>query len=145
MVRSLLFIFLLLLISCESPTDDEIDCSTISEGKIVELITPTGGESLKIGDKVPVKWKVNTELLQSQVALKISINGSSGPWLHVFDKGIKVPATEESGIVCMDTVWTIGQENEALNYGNSQTVLVRVENYFDSGMYDVSGMITVSE
>lgn len=144
MIRGLFFVLIVILFSCEKPTDS-IDCSSISEGKVVELISPTGGESYKIGDNVPVKWKVDTELLQSQVALKISINGSSGPWSQVFDRGIDVPATEESGVVCMDTIWTIGQENVAVNYGNSQTILVRIENYFDSGMYDESGMVTVSE
>jgi len=144
MVRGLIVVALLFFIFCDGPTDDD-DCSSISSGKAVELITPIGGESYSVGDKVPVKWKVDTDKIQTQVSLKVSVNGSSGPFLNIFNQGIYVPA-EDGGIVCMDTTWTIGQEWDAVNYSGSQTVILQVGKYNEeAALSDVSGMITINE
>ena len=145
MVRILFVIAsLLLFISCNGPTEED-DCSTISSGKAVELITPTGGESFTIGDRVPVKWKVDTDIIQTQVSLKVSLNGSSGPFLNIFDRGIYVPS-EEGGVVCMDTTWTVGQEYDGVNYSGSQTVNLQVGKYNEEAdLSDISGMITINE
>ena len=144
MVQGVLIVAsLLLLISCNGPTEEE-DCSSISSGKAVELITPTGGESFSIGDHVPVKWKVDTDIIQSKVVLQVSLSGSVGPFYNMC-LGISVPA-EDGGIVCMDTVWTVGQEYDSVNYGSSQTVNLRVAKYNDEAAFsDVSGMITINE
>lgn len=143
MVRGLFVAALFFLIFCNGPTE-EGDCSSISSGKVVELVTPIGGESYSIGDQVLVKWKVNTDIIQSQVVLRVSLNGSIGPFYNI-TSGIFVPA-EDGGVVCMDTVWVVGQERDAVNYGSSQTVNLQVAKYGDEGLYnDLSGMITINE
>ncbi len=123
---------------CDSPAEVE-ECTPVES---IELISPLSG-SFEVGETVNVSWKVNREMI-SQVDISVSANGENGPWRRIFGRGINVPGTTGE-TVCMDTAWTIGEENENIDYSTAQTVLLKICNYSAcSGEYDISSPLAVN-
>ncbi len=142
MVLSLLLPFMMF---CDSnPTDSE-DCSKLSDpDAAIELVYPAGGETFTVGSSVNVRWKVATELITSgMVTVEVSVNGISGPWKQLISGGVSVPSDVK--VACMDTVWTIGGEWGMIDYTASQTVLLKVRDYNDNNIKDVSSSITINQ
>ncbi|MBN1577018.1 MAG: hypothetical protein JW913_10725 [Chitinispirillaceae bacterium] len=136
-VSALLFFMLL----CDTNPTEQEECSRLSDpDKGIELIFPRGGEIFTVGNSVDIRWKVDAAMIV-QVTVEVSINGIDGPWRNIH-RAIDVP--QGNDIICMDTVWTIGEEYETIEYAASQTVLLKVSDYLDKSSHkDVSSMITV--
>ncbi|MBN1307931.1 MAG: hypothetical protein JXA18_08445 [Chitinispirillaceae bacterium] len=141
MMRLMVFCLLICFyLFCKGPNGG--DCTPADADMGIELVFPRGGETFTVGSNVAVSWKVDGTKM-SQVALMVSTTGLSGPWRNIFGHGIDVP---QSGNLCMDTVWTIGQEYEKnyIDYGPSgTTVHLRVCGYINNDLKDESSMITV--
>jgi hypothetical protein len=130
----------ILLLTCVN--QDTGDCSTLARPERgVELVYPRGGESFTLGQYIIVSWKAD-QRMSGAVELSVSQNGSSGPWRSIFADDIPVPG--DSGVVCMDTLWIPGNEFNSVGYAASGTVLLRISDAANSGLYDESGMITIS-
>ena len=114
--------------SCNDPAGDE-GCTPIADpDKSMELITPLSG-TYSVGNSVEVGWKVNAQDIDL-VVLQVSTSGSNGPWRNIY-RGITVPG--DSGVVCMDTVWVIGQEYDNIDYSSPVTLLLRAAWYNHEG------------
>jgi hypothetical protein len=143
MFRTLFFcIAVLWAVNCDNPSGNG-ECTPFDDDEtFIELISPSGGEVFDVGDIVPVSWKVNPDVVP-QVILQVSTGGDAGPWRNVFDKGIGVPTGGD--VVCMDTVWRIGSEDQEVSYGSSGTVTFRVGWYDEPALiFDIADMITVN-
>lgn len=143
MFLTAVFAVAVLILSCNP--QDSGECTPIANpDKGVELISPDGG-SLDYGSTVYINWKADPSRVE-QVALQVSTSGINGPWRHIFSHGIDVPP--DNDIVCMDTLWTIGDEYESnlIDYGTAGTILLRVASYNEltnEALRDVSSSITV--
>lgn len=127
---------------CDPPTEDVIDCSTLSDpANGIELVYPKGMESFSYDELVDVKFKVDPDKI-SLVNLRISTT-STGPFRDIFSRSIKVPAG--GGIQCIDTVWAIGKEHDPIDYASSSTFYLRVEKYSDATHSSTSGLITINK
>ena len=135
--------FLLYILSCDDPTTEE-GCTISDSDYGVELITPTGGETVTVGDVVEVKWKVNPEMIPDQIFLGVSTTGSSGPFQSILGKGMNI--WEGEAPMCMDTIWVVGEEYATVDYSRDVTVHIKVARYNDRSneyLYDISNAITV--
>lgn len=131
-------------IMCQDPSGEE-GCTPLTDAdKDVELVSPLIG-TYEVGDYVEVAWKMNPGKV-SQVAVQLSTTGESGPWRQVFSQGVSTDEFE-SEVVCLDTVWVVGDEYENIDYSSTETVLLRVTNYLSQGttyQTDVSNTLTVN-
>ena len=134
------------LMSCKGPAESG-GCTPIADpDKEMELVTPISG-TFSVGSSVEVAWKVNPEEVD-MVVIQVSTSGLSGPWRDVYHDGIPVPRSGD--LVCMDTVWAVGQEYAPVDYAETSTVLLRVGWYshtssaYDYAM-DVSSTITINK
>lgn len=142
-MKKILIIVVSIFIFCGDNNSIE-ECTTISDpNKAIELIYPRGGETFTVGNSVNVRWKVRSSIVE-MVMLQVSTGGINGPWRNILSRGMVVPDSEE--IVCMDTIWTIGNEHdkENINYSSGTTVYLRVGWYnHESEESDISGLITI--
>lgn len=132
--------------SCPGSSGSE-GCTPIADSnKEVELVSPLNG-SFHVGQMVEVAWKVNPKEV-SKVVLQLSISGTSGPWRDIIENGVLVKYEDsETDLVCMDTIWEVGNEFAPIDFSSTQTVLLRVTNYQNQGtdyVTDVSNTITIS-
>ena len=126
---------------CNGP-DENKDCSTLADPQRgIELVYPRGLESFERGTDVMVRWKVDPRII-GQVTLRVSANGVDGPWRNIC-RAIDVPSGD--AIICMDTVWSIGNEYEPVSYTASGTVNIQVGWYNHENDYsDMSGAIIIN-
>lgn len=121
-----------LFLFCNSG-DAPSDCTPITDSdKNVELIYPKGGETFKVGQQIPVKWKVNDKNVE--VVLEVS-DGSS--WKTLTKEAMQVTGP------CMDTVWTIGTQFQTVDLSKGHLSL-RVYGY-QTGEADASGEFTITQ
>lgn len=114
--------------SCKGPAENE-GCTPIADAdKAMELAAPLSG-TYSVGNSVEVAWKVDAGEVDL-VILQVSTSGSAGPWENIY-RGISVPG--DSGVVCMDTVWVIGQEYDDVDYSSPVTLLLRAAWYNHEG------------
>lgn len=142
MVRIVTFFLVVLffIIQCGDTGTD--DCSVLNNPG-VELITPRGTEVFSMGESVAVRWKVDPDKVMT-IKVAMSTISPDGPFYSIFAHSIPVPL--EGGKQCMDTVWVIGEEpGHIFTYSPPQTVYLRVEDYNNSDVNNVSGMITINE
>lgn len=128
---------------CDNPQENKVDCSTLKDPQSgVELVYPLGGETLNYGSTVNVKWKVDPNDVPS-VVLGVSTTGESGPYKSIIKGSMSVPLG--TGVMCMDTVWTIGNEYATVNWpAEGTTVHFRVAKYNDEGTYNsITTKITI--
>ena len=110
--------FTLLLSGCNPQESEEVDC-TPSNNEIVELTSELSGKTFNVGDTVELKWKIDRDAISNgSVDLKITIdNGLS--WSTIPEGSIDIPVGEQ--YQCMAYKWVIGEENEIVDYQQTNT------------------------
>jgi hypothetical protein len=132
-----------MLVLCNENPEETEDCSTLSDPEMgLELIYPKSG-NFTMGNTVPVKWKVNPKKMQ-KVDIQVSASGIEGPYRNILSKSIAITDGDET--ICMDTLWTIGNEFSTVDYNaaSGTTVYVRVVKYSEEDIKSVSNPISIN-
>ena len=58
-------------------------CATASVNAHTTLVTPNGGEVLRVGTKVTIKWRIDIQHQQKGWNLWYSTTGAAGPWITI--------------------------------------------------------------
>jgi hypothetical protein len=96
----------------------------------LELLYPKGGESLKVGDTVTIRWQINDSTKVSSVKAKLSTNNGITYDVWITGSGSIFPPQ-------MYVPWTItvGQV--------SNQCKIMIGDYLDNSITDMSGTFTV--
>ncbi len=115
----------LFLWGCEDNTVKPEDGCTVSDGGMVELVYPEGGETFYIGDTVTIKYKIDSERI-IDAGIDVMANGAE-IGVSIPSKGIDVPTDQKYN--CMSYEWVIGDENGDVNYKSENEVVLFIHLY----------------
>ncbi|HLV33123.1 MAG TPA: hypothetical protein VKY57_16265 [Chitinispirillaceae bacterium] len=127
MMRKYLIICLFLFLGCvNGPEEEKRECTPLSDpDEAVEIMSPKTGDKFTVGDTVRLSFKVNTDLATLGISAQVKFNK------NVF---LRIDLPDQS-LVCVDTVWVIGEEWDDIEYSKSDTVTLIIGKYGEASIW----------
>lgn len=143
-----LLVTVLTFMACDNSTDpadngdnnQTSDCATLSDGEMVKVTSPEGGETFNYGDTVNIAFTVVKKI--PRVNIKVSIN--DGRTYSDILKKQGEDVTVSGDVACGKYLWVIGDEGVIVNYEPENTnCIIKVEEYGDPQEFGLSETFTV--
>lgn len=104
----------------------------------LEVVSPNGGESYKVGQTVAITFKINADKV-SGAMLKVSIDDGKS-WTAIVSK--QVSPLSGGGNQTLKYDWVIGQEKNSVSYLDSNIKCkLKISDYTDGTVFDVSNTV----
>lgn len=139
-MKSILFVSLLVAVCLLSGCGDKTNGpNNIPVNGQLEVVYPKGGETLYIGNKVTVSFKINPAEVLAAVPW-ISVNGGQ-KYTEITTNQINAIGTDAQ---VLTYEWTIGSEATPANYKDTNTqCILKIQDYATTTKFHTSGQFSI--
>lgn len=125
--------------SSSTSSSSTVDCTKMPAGVDIELVSPVGGETYKVGETMKITWRFNADNFSGILPQISPDNGNS--WKELSTASVELGA---KGVKCATYEWKVDTTALAGKSSNDQ-VLIRVRDYNDNTLRSTSKTLTVQQ